>query len=66
MIGFAVLVIWEDGEEEYLKEGTSTRPARFSSRKHAKEQAEFMKMGMDGEYQSINVVPYPPQPQPQP
>jgi hypothetical protein len=55
---FAIKVIWADGEEEYVKQGTET--ARFTSRARAKEQAEFMKMGMDDdEVQSINVVPYP-------
>jgi len=59
MAGFAVLVVWNDGDEEYLKDGMSTKPARFTSRQQAKEQADFMKMGMDDECQSINVVPYP-------
>ena len=54
---FAILVIWKDGEEEYLKEGTAI--ARFSSRKKAVEQTNFMQIGMEDDCQSINVVPYP-------
>jgi gluconate kinase len=57
--GFAVKVIWLDGDEEYLHEGMSERTARFFTEREAKEQAEFMKMGMSDECQSINVVPYP-------
>lgn len=57
---FAIKVVWADGEEEYLKLGQSTTPAPYTSRQRAKEQVEFMRMGMDdGECQSINVVPYP-------
>lgn len=44
---FAIKVIWADGEEEYVKQGTGTETARFTSRARAEEQAEFMKMGMD-------------------
>lgn len=59
-MAFAIKVIWMDGEEEYVKAGTGTTPARFFNRKAAEEQADFMEMGMDDdEYQSINVVPYP-------
>lgn len=60
MARFAIKVIWADGEEEYLKLGQSTTPASYTSQQRAKEQIEFMRMGMDdGECQSINVVPYP-------
>lgn len=59
---WAILVIWDDGSEEYLKQGVSASAqiARFNNRANAIEQAKFMKMGMDDcECQSINVVPYP-------
>lgn len=59
---FAIKVIWSDGEEEFLKEGLSaTKVAKFSSRKQAQSQADFMKIGMDGDddVQSVNVVTYP-------
>lgn len=58
---FAIKVIWNDGEEEYLKEGyRGLHPARFTTCEAA-EQVEFMKIGMEDECQSINVVPYPRQ-----
>ena len=59
MSRWAILVIWNDGEKEYLHEGVGTSPAKFSSRSEACRQKEFMEIGMDGECQSINVVPYP-------
>ena len=55
---YAILVIWENGEEEYLKEGL-VNIAKFSSRQRAQEQKDFMLMGMEDEVQSINVVPFP-------
>jgi hypothetical protein len=60
--GWAIVVIWSDGKEEYLKQGVSSAAqiARFASRAAACYEAEFMKIGMDeGEYQSVNIVPYP-------
>lgn len=54
---FAIKVVWLDGEEEFLKEGS--RVARFANRKRAEEQRDFMKAGMSDEVQSINVVHYP-------
>jgi hypothetical protein len=56
---FAIKVIWLDGEEEYLKEGSNV--ARFANRERAEAQRDFMKEGMEDEVQSINVVPYPAQ-----
>ena len=54
----AILVIWSNGESEYLKEGLTTDPARFTLRQ-AREQRDFMLIGMEDEVQSINVVPFP-------
>jgi hypothetical protein len=63
---FAIKVIWNDGEEEFIKEGIGSTPARFSSRSKAEEQVDFMWMGMDnGDCQSINIVPYPQKAGPQ-
>lgn len=60
MTGFAIKVIWANGDEDYLALGQSNRPVYFSSRKRAKEKADFIRLGMDDdEYQSINIVPYP-------
>lgn len=59
MAGWALLVIWKDGDEEYLCDGLGDRPTRFVSSARAADQRDFMLMGMDDEVQSINVVPYP-------
>ena len=59
---YAVLVIWKTGEEEYLHQGLGSKTARFVSRAAAQRQADFMKMGMEEEVQSINVVQLPPLP----
>lgn len=56
---FAILVVQDDGEEDYLCEGMGDTPTRFFSRKSAEEFRDFMKIGMEGDVQSINVVPYP-------
>lgn len=58
-MAYAIKVIYDSGDEEFLCEGFSDRPARFHSLNAAKKQRDFMKMGMDDECQSINVVPYP-------
>lgn len=58
---YAVKVVWDDGSEEYLKEGAA--PAIFPAKSEAQEMAEFMRRGMYGdEIQSINVVPAPSEP----
>jgi hypothetical protein len=57
--GFAILVICKNGDEEYLKQGLSFTPARFSSRRASVEQKQFMLQGMDEDVQSVNVVPFP-------
>jgi hypothetical protein len=53
-MAFKVLVVWNDGDEEYLAQGA--RDAIFTSRHKAEEQAKFMRMGMSDECQSISVV----------
>lgn len=55
--GFSILVIWPDGEQEYVKEGA--RIAVFLSRKGAESWRDFMLEGIADEVQSINVVPAP-------
>ena len=52
---YSIMVVWNDGESECLKEGDHT--AVFNTREKAEEQVAFMRMGMEGEVQSINVVP---------
>jgi len=53
-MAYKILVVWEDGTEEYLKQGD--KDAIFHSKKEATNQKEFMLMGMEDEVQSINVV----------
>jgi|HubBroStandDraft_2_1064218.scaffolds.fasta_scaffold27878_7 hypothetical protein len=57
---YAILVVWMNGEMEYVCEGaTSDETARFRDKWAAKRQADFMKMGMEDETQSISVVRFP-------
>jgi len=62
---WAIKVIWENGEEEYVRVGSTAggRVASFFTRDAAQKQADFLGMGID-EAQSINVVPYPEGQQP--
>ena len=53
---YAILVIDQDGEEDYLCDGLGNRPTKFLSRAAAQRQVDFMKIGMDGDVQSINIV----------
>lgn len=59
-MAYAILVIWPDGEEEYLKTGAKPdgKTATFPSRKRADGMRDFMMEGMADEVQSINVVPF--------
>jgi hypothetical protein len=57
--GFALLVIGLNGEEDYLCNGMGDTPTRFFSKREAQSQKDFMWIGMDGDVQSINIVPYP-------
>lgn len=50
---YKVLVVWNDGEEEYLAQGD--KDAEFATKKEADDMVAFMKIGMEG-CQSINVV----------
>lgn len=56
---FAIRVTWHDGEEEFLKYGTTEIPVLYTSRNQAWGQKEFMMQGMAEDVQSINVVCYP-------
>jgi hypothetical protein len=57
--GFALLVIGLDGEEAYLCNGMGDTPTRFFSKREAQSQKDFLWIGMEGDVQSINIVPYP-------
>ncbi len=56
MKGYAILVIWNDGKSEYIKQGLGSEPARFRSRSAALDLIEVMRTD---EFQSMNVVPFP-------
>ena len=59
---YRIKVIWKNGEEEFVQEGL--RPGRyaiFTSRASAQQQADFLKMGIGCDAQSINVVRGPMQ-----
>ena len=59
MRGWAVKVIDRRGRERFVCDGMGDRPSRFLLKEDARERAEFLKMGIAGEVQSVNVVPYP-------
>lgn len=59
MSRFSILVVWDNGTQEWLMEGS--RIASFTSRTRAERWRDFMLMGVEDEVQSINVVPSPPQ-----
>ncbi len=56
-MAWAVLVVWKDGNVEYLHEGH--RIATFRRRPEANTQREFLLIGMEDDVQSINVVKAP-------
>ena len=58
-MNYAILVIQQEGDEDYLCDGLGNRPTKFPSRAAAQRQVDFMKIGMDGDVQSINIVRYP-------
>jgi hypothetical protein len=55
-MSYAILVIQKDGDEDYLCEGVGNWPVLFPSRAAAQKQVDFLKIGMDGDVQSINIV----------
>ena len=57
-VRWAVLVVHLNGSTEFVKAGAGDRIATFSKR-DAKEHAGFMREGMEGDVQSINVVRAP-------
>lgn len=58
-MNYAILVIQNDGDEDYLCEGMTSTPAKYPSRAAAQRMVDFMKIGMEGDVQSINIVRYP-------
>jgi hypothetical protein len=58
-VNYAIKIIQKNGAEDFLCDGLTTRPTKFPSRAAAERQRDFMNTGMEGDVQSINVVPYP-------
>jgi|HubBroStandDraft_3_1064219.scaffolds.fasta_scaffold173058_3 hypothetical protein len=57
---FAVLVVWLNGQQEFLHPGLSTTAiATFRSKFEAQEMADFLLQGIEHEIQAIVVVPAP-------
>jgi hypothetical protein len=59
MPNYAIKVIQKNGDEEYLRAWALGEITRFPSYAAAMKQHDFLKIGMEGEVQSINVVKYP-------
>ncbi len=58
---YAIQVVWDDGETEYVKEGVAGDPLSpvktYTNRKKAQADKDFIEMGLEGN-QSIAVVRY--------
>jgi hypothetical protein len=60
-VSYKVQVVWKNGKVEDVMLGCRKKaPAVFRTRKQAQEEADFLKMGIEEETQSINVVRCPP------
>ena len=55
---FAIKVTTAEGGEDYVCDGIGNRVSRFYSRESAKQQADFLEMGLD-EGDQAAVVYYP-------
>ena len=54
---YRIKVIWKNGEQEYVQAGVKPgQDAIFTSHRAAQEQADFLKIGISDEVQSVNVV----------
>jgi hypothetical protein len=60
-VKYAIKVIEKNGREVYLRDGAGPggRITGFPSYASAMRQHDFMRIGMEGDVQSINVVKYP-------
>jgi len=61
MAKYAIKVVQKNGDEDYLRDGIAAngRITGFPSYAAAMRQQAFMRIGMEGDVQSINVVKYP-------
>jgi hypothetical protein len=60
-VKYAIKVVQKDGDEDYLRDGIAAdgRITEFPTYAHAVHKADFLRIGMEGGVQSINVVKYP-------
>jgi hypothetical protein len=60
-VEYAIKVIQKNGREDYLRDGLAAngRITEFPTYAHAIHKADFLRVGMEGDVQSINVVKYP-------
>jgi len=56
---YAILVVQDNGDEDYLCDGVGDVATRFVTRARAQEMRDFMAIGMAGDVESIDIVPYP-------
>ena len=59
MSDYAIKVVQKNGDEDFLCDGLGTVPTRFPSYSAAYRYVDFLKVGMEGDVQSINIVKYP-------
>jgi hypothetical protein len=59
MADYAIKVVQKNGDEDFLCDGMGNVPTRFPSYAAAYHQADFLKIGIEGDVQSINIVKYP-------
>ena len=55
---YAILVVWLDGDQEYVKDGLSQDVATFTTKAKAQKKADFMARIGEDEARSISVVKY--------
>lgn len=56
--GWALLVTFDNGEQDYVCDGNGDRISRFRTKDDAEQQASFLRDGLD-EGDRIHVIRYP-------
>ena len=57
---YAIKVVQKNGDEDFICDGLGNVPTRFPSYADAYHHVKlFLRIGMEGDVQSINVVKYP-------
>ena len=59
MSDYAIKVVQKNGDEDFLCDDLGETPTRFRSYAAAYHKVDFMRIGMEGDVQSINIVKYP-------